>query len=113
VFINGKLIGPGGAARAPSVYDVKALLQPGPNTIAVAIANYGAAAGLNQGVELRLHDEPPAPAWSRSTLNGLAQIIVRTTKQPGALVLSARAAGLAAATLPLAATPATPRPSVE
>ena len=113
VFINGKLIGPGGDARAPSIYDVKALLQPGPNTIAVGIANYGAAAGLNQGVELRLQDEPTAPAWSRSTFNGLAQIIVRTTKQPGTLTLTARAKGLAATTLPLAAAPATPRPSVE
>ena len=113
VFINGKRIGPAGDSRAASIYDVKALLQPGPNTVAVALANYGAAAGLNQGVELRMHDPPPAPAWSRSTFGGLAQIIVQATKQPGTLQLTARAAGLAPATLPLPAAPATPRPSVD
>ena len=113
VFVNGKRIAPTGDSRAPSVYDVKALLQPGPNTVAVALANWGAAAGLNQGVELRLVDQPPAPAWSRSTFNGLAQIIVRTTKQPGSLALRARAAGLAAATLSIPAVAATPRPSLD
>jgi beta-galactosidase len=113
VFVNGKRIGPAGDARAPSVYDVKALLHAGPNTVAVAIANYGPTAGVNKGVELRLYDEPPAPAWSRSTFNGYAQIIVQTAKQPGAIELGARASGLAPATLPLAATPATPRPNVD
>jgi beta-galactosidase len=113
VFINGKLIGPGGDPRAPSVYDAKALLHPGANTVAVAIANYGGAAGLNQGVGLRLYDEPPAPAWSRSTFNGFAQVIVRTTKQPGSLDLAARAPGLAPASLRLTTTPTSPRPSVD
>ena len=113
VFVNGKRIGPGGDARAASVYDVKALLQPGPNTVAVGVANYGPSAGLNQGVELRLYDELPAPAWSRSTFNGLAQIIVQTTKQPGTLTLTARAAGLVPATLPVATAPTTPRRSVD
>jgi len=79
----------------------------------LALANYGAAAGLDQGVELRLNNQPKTPDWSRSTFNGLAQIIVRTTKQPGTLELTARAAGLASATLPLAAASATPRPSVD
>jgi beta-galactosidase len=113
VFVNGRRIGPGGDSRAASVYDVKALLRTGPNTVAVAIANYGASAGLSLGVDLRLYDKLSAPAWSRSTFNGLAQILVKTTKQPGALTLTARAAGLAPATLPLAANPDTPRPSVE
>jgi beta-galactosidase len=113
VFINGKRIGPAGDGRAPSVYDVKALLQPGPNTVAVGVANYGPTAGVNKGVELRLYDEPPAPTWTRTTFNGLAQILVQTTKQPGALELGARAGGLPRATLPLTSAPATPRPSVE
>jgi beta-galactosidase len=113
VFLNGKLVGPAGDSRAASVYDVKALLQRGPNTVAVALANYGGAAGVNQGVELRLYDQTPPPAWSRRTFNGLAQIIIQTTKQPGVLELGARAAGLAPATLVLPATPATPRPGVD
>jgi beta-galactosidase len=113
VFINGKRIGLAGDARAASVYDMKALLQRGPNTVAVAIANYGAAAGLNQGVELRLHDPPSVPAWSRSTFNGLAQIIVQTRKQLGPLTLTARAAHLAPATLALPVAPAAVRAGVD
>jgi beta-galactosidase len=112
VFINGKRIGPGGDSRAASVYDVKALLRRGPNTVAVALANYGGTAGVNRGVELRLHDPTAAPAWSRSTFNGLAQIIIGTTKQAGTIELRARTPGLAPATLRLAAVAATPRPSV-
>jgi beta-galactosidase len=113
VFVNGKRIGPGGDSRAASVYDVKALLHPGENTIAVGVANYGASAGLAQGVELRLYDELPAPAWSRSTFNGLAQILVQTTKHAGPIELAAHTAGLAPAALPLTAAPATPRPNAE
>ena len=113
LFVNGKRFAPTGDSRAPSVYDVKALLQRGPNTIAVALANWGPAAGLNQGVELRLVDQPAAPAWSRSTFNGLAQIILRAGKQTGPLALTARAAGVAAATLPLSTSAATPRPSLD
>src|SRR5215831_507435 len=101
VFVNGKRIGPGGDPRAPSVYDVKSLLRPGPNTVAVAIANYGPTAGVNNGVELRLYDDRPAPTWTR------------TTKQPGALELAARPGGLAPAKLPLTSAPAAVRPSVE
>jgi len=113
LYINGKRFAPTSDARTPSVFDVKALLHPGTNTIAVALANWGTAAGVNKGVELRLHDLPPSPAWSRSTFNGLAQVIVRAGKQPGSLQLAARAPGLAPATLPLAAAAVTPRPSVE
>src|SRR5581483_5297329 len=100
-------------ARTSSVYDVKALLHPGANTIAVALANWGTAAGVNKGVELRLYDLPPPPAWSRTTFNGLAQVIVRTSKQSGSLQLTARAPGLTPATLPLAAAAVTPRAGVE
>jgi len=113
IFLNGKRIGPSGDARAASVYDVKSLLQPGRNTVAVAVANYGPAAGLNLGVELRMQDQGPSPVWSRSTFGGLAQIIVQTTKQPGSLELRAHAAGLATATLPIPVAAAAPRPSVD
>jgi len=112
VFVNGQRVGPAGDPRAASVFDVKALLHPGPNTVAIGVANYGVTAGVNNGVELRLWDAPPAPAWSRSTFNGYAQVIVRTTQQAGAIELGARAAGLAPATLRLTSTAATLRPSV-
>jgi beta-galactosidase len=110
--VNGKSIGMGGDGRAASVHDVKALLHPGENTVAVAIANWGATAGLNNGVKLRLIADPAPVQWQRKVFNGLAQVIVRTTKESGAIKLTARAEGLTAATLSITADPATPRPSV-
>ena len=112
VFVNGVKIGPAGDARTASIYHVKALLHPGENTVAVALANYGAAAGVNKGAWLR-YAEPPRPvAWSRSVFNGLAQVIVQATKEPGAITLTARAEGLKPATVAITANPATPRPAV-
>jgi beta-galactosidase len=35
----------------------------------------------------------PSPQWQRSVFNGLAQVIVQSTKQPGDLTLRASAAG--------------------
>jgi beta-galactosidase len=112
VFVNGGRIGPTGDSRAASIYDVKTLLHPGENTIAVALANYGPAAGLNQGVWLQLQD-PPAPVrWRRSVFNGLAQIIVQASKESGTLRLTARSAGLRPAAVLVQTKPVLPRPSV-
>ncbi len=103
VFVNGERVGPGGGPNSASLYDVRKILKPGPNTIAVSLANYGTAAGVNQGAALRLVELPRAPVWSRSTFNGLAQIIVRTTKEQGTLQLTARAEGLQPGSVSVAA----------
>jgi len=102
VFLNGQKIGGAGDSRAASVYDVKKLLRAGENVIAVTLANYGAVAGLNKGVALRLHEAPAPVSWSRSVFNGLAQIIVQSSKEPGTVKLTARTKGLSSATIPLA-----------
>ena len=102
VFLNGQKVGGAGDSRAASVYDVKKLLRAGENVLAVTLANYGPAAGLNKGVALRLQDNPAKVAWSRSVFNGLAQIIVQSSKEPGTLKLTARAKGLSSTSLPIA-----------
>jgi beta-galactosidase len=102
VFLNGQKIGGAGDSRAASVYDVKKLLRAGENVLAVTLANYGPAAGLNKGVGLRLQDNPAKVAWSRSVFNGLAQIIVQSSKEPGTLKLTAQAKGLSSASIPIA-----------
>jgi beta-galactosidase len=102
VFVNGQKIGGAGDSRAASVYDVKKLLRASENVLAVTLANYGPAAGLNKGVALRLQDNPAPVAWSRSVFNGLAQIIVQSSKQPGTLKLTARAKGLSPMSVPIA-----------
>jgi hypothetical protein len=58
--------------------------------LAVGVANYGPTAGINNGVELRVYQAPPAPAWTRTSFNGYAQVIVPTTKEAGAIELGAR-----------------------
>ena len=105
VYVNGKQIGGTGDSRSASIYDVKSLLRPGENTLAVTIANYGAVAGLNLGVELRLQDKPAPVQWQRSVFNGLAQIIVQSSKEPGTLTLTATAEGLKPVTLPIQTQP--------
>jgi beta-galactosidase len=112
VYVNGKLIGNTGESRTASVYDGKALLRPGENTIAVTLANYGAAGGLLKGVELRLQGQPQPVQWQRSAFNGLAQIIVQASKQAGPLQLTATADGLQPATAVIEAKPAQPRPAL-
>ncbi|MFA5973793.1 MAG: beta-galactosidase GalA [Lentimicrobiaceae bacterium] len=55
----------------------------------------------------------PAPQWKRKTFNGLAQIIVRTTKQSGEITLTATSQGLAPATLKFMSVAVVLRPSTE
>ena len=113
VFLNGQKIARTGDARAPSVYDIKALLHPGDNSIAVTLASWGEAAGLNKGVMLRLIDKPPSVEWRRSVFNGLAQVIVRTTGESGTIKLTAESSALAPATLLLSVPAGARRGSLE
>jgi len=53
-----------------------------------------------------------APQWSRSLFNGLAQIIVQSTRDTGEFKLTATADGLAPATAVEQTLPCTPLPSV-
>jgi len=112
VLVNGRLIGSAGDARAASSYEVQAFLHPGENTIAVTVANYGTAAGVNRGVWLRLPEPPPPVEWRRSVFNGLAQIIVQASKESGSLQLTARSPGLQPATVLLPTKAVVPRPAL-
>ena len=112
VFVNGQQIGSAGDPRAASSYDAKAFLHPGENTIAVTVANYGPAAGVNKGVSLRMPEPLPPVAWRRSVFNGLAQIIVQASKESGDLRLTASSAGLQPVTVALHVKPAPVRPAL-
>jgi beta-galactosidase len=112
VYVNGQQIGNTGDPRSASIYNVKARLHPGENTVAVALANWGSAAGLNRGVQLRFQGEPAPVGWRRSVFNGLAQIIVQSTREAGAIRLTARADGLQPATITIRSEAAPLRPFV-
>jgi len=61
--------------------------------------------GLNQGVSLRMPGKPILAEWKRSVFNGLAQIIVQSTREPGAIKLTATAEGLSPATVSVQSQP--------
>ena len=81
-------------------------------TIAVAVANRYGPGGVNLGVTLETTQNPPPPQWRRSVFNGLAQLIVQSSKQPGELKVRAASDGLKSATVTIETTPCVLRPQV-
>jgi beta-galactosidase len=112
IYVNGRNVGESQDWQVPAVVDIKSSLHPGENMIAVAVQNWNGPGGLDKGVSLQFANEPIAPEWKRSTFNGLAQVLVQSTKEPGEIKLTARADGLMPAILKLNVQPATPRPAV-
>jgi beta-galactosidase len=110
IYLNGEKAGESHDGGGVPL-DVKRRLHPGDNTVAVVVSNYSESGGLNQGVSLRMQDKPVLPEWKRSVFNGLAQIIVQGTKDPGEIKLTASADGLSPATMSMSSQPGTPRPS--
>ena len=109
IYVNGQKVGESHDWQTPAVFDVKPFLHPGENTIAVAVANRDGPGGINKGVALRLQDKAILPEWKRSVFNGLAQIIVQSTKAPGKIELTASAEGLSPAIVTIQSQPITPR----
>jgi beta-galactosidase len=105
VFVNGHKAGESHDWQVPPSFEVKALLHPGDNTIAVAVANWNGQGGVNNGVNLALQSDPAPVDWQRSLFSGLAQILVQSTHEPGKIELTATSDGLAPTTLELTTQP--------
>jgi beta-galactosidase len=112
VYVNGQLAGESHDWNAQPGFEIRKNLHGGANTIAVAVKNNEGAGGMNKGVSLTIADKPVPPAWQRHVFNGLAQIIVQASKEPGKLRLTARADSLTPATLEIATQPSMLRPAV-
>jgi beta-galactosidase len=113
LYVNGHKVGSGSDARAAAIYDVKAYLHTGENVIAVPTASYGVdATGLSKGASLRFQGAPAAVHWGRSTFNGLAEVIVQSSKEPGTIVLTAASDGLQKASFSLTSRAAQARPAL-
>ena len=112
VFVNGQRVGESRNWEDSPVFDIKKNLHAGDNVIAVGVRNDSGAGGLVLGVNVEIISQPAPTAWSRSVFNGLAQVIVQSTKDAGEIKLTASADGLTPATATITAQPATPRPSV-
>ena len=112
IFANNRRVGESRDWAAQPAFDIKKQLHAGDNVIAVGISNRSGTGGLNPDVTLELTTNPVAASWSRSVFNGLAQVLVQSTRAPGEIRLSARADGLQPATLTLTTQAGAARPSV-
>jgi len=112
-FVNGQFVGESHDWQAQPIFDAKKFLHAGDNIIAVGVYNGVAQGGLNPNVNVQIVGHATAAPWSRSLFNGLAQIIVQSTKAAGEIKLKATADGLAPAAAvvqvqPCASCPAVP-----
>ena len=112
IYVNGKLAGESRDWSASPAFDLKKFLHEGDNVIAAGVKNVASSGGLGLGVYLQISGQPVATKWSRSVFNGLAQIMVQSTKDAGEIKLTATADGLSPATATIQSQPCTPRPSV-
>jgi beta-galactosidase len=112
VFVNGQKVGESHDWSATQAFDVKRFLHPGENIIAVAVINNYGGGGICKGVALEFSIKTVPPEWQRSVFNGLAQVIVQSTKAPGEIKLTATADGLLPATVSVQSQSCAPRPFV-
>ena len=89
-------------------------LHEGDNVIVVFAFKESSKGDFNTAVSLDLTSEPvmPPSPWMRSVFNGLAQVIVQSSKEPGTLTLTATGEGLKPAAVSVQSQPCAPRPSV-
>ena len=120
IYLNGQPIAQN-VARDPAGHQFdfdSAVLRSGKNVIAI-IATPPAAGrggrgrpGGRHAATRRWSKWSPAGDWKRNLFNGLAQVIVQSTGQPGEITLTATPTNLAPAVLKIQSQAATPRPSV-
>ncbi len=111
-FLNGQFVGESHDWQAQPVFDIKKFVHPGDNVIAVGVNNSAGQGGLNPNATVKVIGHANVPPWSRSLFNGLAQVIVQSTREAGELKLTASAAGLTPATAVLKVQPCGQRPAV-
>jgi beta-galactosidase len=112
IFVNNQRVGESADWSAQPAFDIKRALHVGDNVITVGVFNESGTGGLNPDVNVELFGKPVPAKWSRSVFNGLAQIIVQSTKNAGEIKLVATTDGLPTATATIQTQPCTPRPAV-
>ena len=110
--MNGQFVGESHDWQAQPIFDIKKFLHAGDNVIAVGVNNGGGRGGLNPNVTVDIIGHASAAPWSRSLFNGLAQIIVQSTRDAGEFKLTASSNGLTPATTVVQTQPCAPRPAI-
>jgi len=116
VYINGKPIAENaGRDNAGHEFTLdQAMLHPGKNVVAVVAtpSQGGRQGGGDAAGPGLIRITSLAGDWKRSVFNGLAQVIVQSTREPGEIALTATSQGLSQAVLKLQAQPTPIRPAV-
>ena len=112
IYVNNQRAGESSDWATSPAFDIKKMLHAGDNVVAVGVLNEYGSGGLNPEVNVELVGKPVAVPWSRSVFNGLGQVIVQSTKEPGEINLTASADGVASATVTVHSLPCPPRPAV-
>jgi beta-galactosidase len=110
--VNGQFVGESHDWQAQPIFDIKKFLHAGDNVVAVGVNNGVGSGGLNPNVTVKVIGSAGVPPWSRSLFNGLAQIIVQSTRAAGEIKLTATTDGLTPAMAAVQTQPCVPRPSV-
>jgi beta-galactosidase len=111
-FANGQFVGESHDWQAQPIFDIKKFVHAGDNVVAVGVNNGVGSGGLNPNVTVKIIGNAGVPPWSRSLFNGLAQIIVQSTRDASEFKLTATADGLKPVTAVMQTQPCTPRPFV-
>jgi beta-galactosidase len=112
IYVNNQRVGESHDWTGQPVFDIKNALHAGDNVIAVGVKNDSGSGGMSPEVSVEIVGKAEAQPWSRSLFNGLAQIIVQSTRDAGEFKLTASSDGLKLATAVVQTQPCTPRPSV-
>lgn len=112
IFVNNQRVGESADWSAQPAFDIKKALHAGDNVISVGVANESSSGGLNPDVNVELVGKAGDNAWSRSVFNGLAQVLVQSTRDAGEIKLTASADGLQSGTSTITTQAGTARPSV-
>jgi beta-galactosidase len=110
VFVNGQAVGESHDWKSQPMFSAKQALHEGDNVVAVRVKNDEGQGGLNPGVNVEIALNKIALPWSRHLFNGLAEVIVQSTREAGEIKLTATSPDLQSATMTVETTPAAPRP---
>ncbi len=111
-FVNNQPVGESHNWQEQPLFDIKKNLHAGDNVIAVGVKNDEGSGGLNPDVNVEIIGKSASSPWSRSLFNGLAQVIVQSSKDAGEINLTASADGLKSVTATIKTAAAPLRPSV-
>ncbi len=111
LFVEGKLIGKFEPGHIRSVVPAS-LLQKEKAVVYVVVTATEESGGMLKGGKMVFRPTDRLP-WKRSLFNGLAQVIVKSTKQSGEIRLKGIAHGLSVSEVQIRSRAVTPRPFVK